>query len=93
MPRHTRPRAFQVDFQPPAPAVARSLRLSAAEPAATVTIRSEDPEQPGVVALTVAVLRPDLFRIVVESPGIPSPAVGPEGPPGGWTHALGGGEA
>ena len=26
-------------------------------------------------------------------PGIPSPAVGPEGPPGGWTHALGGGEA
>ena len=93
LPRHTRPRAFQVDFQPPAPAVARSLRLSAGEPAATVTIRSEDAGQPGVVALTVAVLRPDLFRIVVESPGIPSPAVGPEGPPGGWTHALGGGEA
>jgi len=92
-PRHTRPRAFQVDFQPPAPAVARSLRLSAAEPAATVTIRSEDAAQPGVVALTVAVLRPDLFRIVVDSPGIPSPAVGPEGPPGGWTHALEGGEA
>jgi DNA-binding GntR family transcriptional regulator len=93
MPRPTRPRAFQVDFQPPAPAVARSLRLSAAEPAATVTIRSEDAVQPGVVALTVAVLRPDLFRIVVESPGIPGPAVGPEGPPGGWTHALEGGEA
>ena len=58
-----------MDFQPPAPAVARSLRLSAADPAATVTIRSEDAKQPGVVALTVAVLRPDLFRIVVESPG------------------------
>jgi DNA-binding GntR family transcriptional regulator len=93
VPRPTRPRAFQVDFQPPAPAVARSLRLSAGESAATVTIRSEDAGQPGVVALTVAVLRPDLFRIVVESPGIPSPTVGPEGPPGGWTHALGGGEA
>ena len=93
VPRHTRPRAFQVDFQPPAPAVARSLQLSAGEPAATVTIRTEDAAQPGVVALTVAVLRPDLFRIVVESPGIPSPAVGPEGPPAGWTHAVDGGEA
>jgi DNA-binding GntR family transcriptional regulator len=92
-PRHTRPGAFQVDFQPPAPAVARSLRLAAGEPAATLTIRTEDVAQPGVVALTVAALRPDLFRIVVESPGIPSPAVGPEGPPGGWTHALGAGEA
>jgi DNA-binding GntR family transcriptional regulator len=91
-PRHTRARAFQVDFQPPAPAVARSLRLSAGQPAATVTVRFEGAAQPGVIALTVAVLRPDLFRIVVESPGIPTPTVGPEGPPGGWTHALGGGE-
>ena len=87
-PQHTRPRAFQVDFQPPAPAVARSLRLSAAEPAATVTMRFEDGAQPGATGLTVAVLRPELFRIVVESPGVPAPAVGPEGPPGGWTHAL-----
>jgi DNA-binding GntR family transcriptional regulator len=91
--RHTHPRAFQVDFQPPAPSVARSLRLSAGEPAATVTIQAEAVAQPGVVALTVAVLRPERFRIVVQSPGIPSPAVGPEGPPGGWTHALDGGEA
>lgn len=91
-PRQTRARAFQVDFQPPAPAVARSLRLSAGQPAATITIRFEDAAQPGVIALTVAVLRPDLFRIVVESPGIPTPTVGPEGSPGGWTHALGGGE-
>jgi DNA-binding GntR family transcriptional regulator len=92
-PRHTRARAFQVDFQPPAPAVARSLRLSAGQPAATVTIRFEDVAQPGVTALTVAVLRPDLFRIVVESPGIPTPTVGPEGLPGGWTPALGDGES
>ena len=92
MPRHTRPRAFQVDFQPPAPAVARSLRLAAGEPAVTVTVKLEDTAQPGVIALTVAVLRPDLFRIVVESPGIPGPAVGPDGPPGGWTRALEGWE-
>ena len=93
VPRHTRPRAFQVDFQPPAPAVARSLKLPAGAPAATVTTRTEDTTQPGVAALTVAVLRPDLFRIVVESPGIPSPAVGPEGPPAAWSHAQDDGKA
>ncbi len=92
-PRHTRPRAFQVDFQPPAPAVARSLRLSAGESAATVTLRFEDPARPGVIALAVAVLRPELFRIVVEAPGIPTPAVSPEGPPGSWTHTLEGGDS
>jgi hypothetical protein len=80
-PRDTRPRAFQVDFQPPAPAVARSLRLAAGDSAATVTIRFEDAEQPGVIAMTVAVLRPELFRIVVESEGVPAPAVSPESPP------------
>jgi DNA-binding GntR family transcriptional regulator len=87
-PRHSRPAAFQIDFQAPAPSVARSLRLSAGEPAATVTVRFEDITQPGVNALTVAVLRPELFRIVVESPGISTPTVGPEGPPGGWTRVL-----
>jgi DNA-binding GntR family transcriptional regulator len=92
-PRHTRPRAFQVDFQPPAPAVARILRLSAGESAATVTMRFEDAAQPAVIALTVAVLRPELFRIVVESPAIPAPAVSPEGPPGSWTHTLEGGDS
>jgi DNA-binding GntR family transcriptional regulator len=87
-PRRSRPRAFQVDFTAPAPSVARSLRLAAGEPAATITVRFEDPGHPGVTALTVAVLRPELFRIVVESPGIPTPTVGPDGPPGGWTYTL-----
>ncbi len=73
--------------------MARSLRLSAGESAATVTIRFEDCAQPGVIALTVAVLRPELFRIVVESPGIPTPAVSPEGPPGSWTRAVDGGDS
>jgi DNA-binding GntR family transcriptional regulator len=92
-PRDTRPRAFQVDFQPPGPAVARSLRLSAGESAATVTMRFEDYAQPGVIALTVAVLRPELFRIVVESPGIPTPAVSPEGQPGSWTCTVDSGDS
>lgn len=90
--RNSRPRAFQLDFQAPAPSVARSLRLLAGQPAATVTVRFEDDVHPGVLALTVAVLRPELFRIVVESPDIPAPTVGPDGPPGGWTQALPGWE-
>ncbi len=85
---HGRPYAFQVDMQPPAPSVARSLRLSAAEPAATITVRYEDPAHPGVIGLSVTVLRPDLFRLVIESPGLPRPEVGSAGLPGAWTHAL-----
>ena len=58
-----------------------------------MTIRFEDAEQPGVIAMTVAVLRPELFRIVVESPGVPGPAGSPEGAPGRWAHAVEGGDA
>jgi len=84
-----RARAFQVDFQPPAPSVARTLRLAAGEAATTVTVRFEDPAQRGVVVLAVAVMRPDMFRIVVESPGVPKPTVGPDGFPGAWTQDAG----
>ena len=93
--RACRPCAFQVELAPPAPSVARTLRLAPGEPAATVTVRfGSAPDAPdrahyAVIALTVAVLRPDRFRIVVESPGIPRPAVGPDGLPGAWTHAAG----
>jgi DNA-binding GntR family transcriptional regulator len=91
-PQYGRPCAFQVDFAPPAPSVARTLRLAPGDPAAAVTVRLEEVARRKVIALTVAVLRPDLFRIVVESPGIPAPAIGPEGPPGSWTHAAEGWE-
>ncbi len=45
------PHALHIEMQPPPPSVARSLRLSPGQPA----------------ALTAAVLRSDLFRIVVQS--------------------------
>jgi len=86
----SRPRAFQFDFQAPAPSVARTLRLSAGESAAILTVRFQDGIR--VQALTVAVLRPDLFRIVVASSDIPAPTAGPDGPPGGWTEAVPGWE-
>jgi DNA-binding GntR family transcriptional regulator len=82
------PRALFVELQPPPPAVARSLRLSSGQPAVIVTVRFDDPAQDRPAALTVAVLRPDMFRIVVESPAGPRRG-GTEGSfSGAWTHAL-----
>jgi DNA-binding GntR family transcriptional regulator len=82
------PRAVHVEMQPPPPSVARSLRLSAGEPAAIVTVRFDDPAEGRPVALTVAVFRPDMFRIVVDSGERPL-ADGDEGSlPGAWTHAA-----
>jgi DNA-binding GntR family transcriptional regulator len=82
------PRAVHVEMQPPPPSVARSLRLSAGEPAAMVTVRFDDPAEGRPVALTVAVFRPDMFRIVVDSGERPL-ADGEEGSfSGAWTHAV-----
>jgi DNA-binding GntR family transcriptional regulator len=77
------PRAVHVEMQPPPPSVARSLRLSAGQPAALVTVRFDDPDEGRPVALTIAVFRPDLFRIVVESGDLlPAGGTGAGGPAG-----------
>jgi DNA-binding GntR family transcriptional regulator len=82
------PRALHIEMQPPPPSVARNLRLTAGQPAALVTVRFDDPHEGRPVALTVAVLRPDLFRIVVES-GEQLLAEGRTGSfSGSWTHAA-----
>ena len=82
------PRAVHVEMQPPPPSVARSLRLSAGQPAALVTVRFDDPGTRRPVALTIAVLRPDLFRIVVDS-GDHALTEAKEGSfSGTWTHAV-----
>jgi UTRA domain/Bacterial regulatory proteins, gntR family len=82
-----RPAALHVEMQPPPPSVARSLRLSAGQPAAIVTVRFDDPAEAKPVALTVAVLRSDLFRIVIESGEVPLPDGG-DSFPGFWTRAV-----
>jgi DNA-binding GntR family transcriptional regulator len=63
------PRAIQLELSLPPPSVARSLRLSAGQPVASVTVRFDDPQTGAPVALSMAMLRPDLFRIVVQAPG------------------------
>ena len=90
--RSAEPRAVHVEMQPPPPSVARSLRLAAGQPAALVTVRFDDPDDGRPVALTIAVLRPDLFRIVVECGDQPAVAelADPAGSifSGAWTHAV-----
>jgi DNA-binding GntR family transcriptional regulator len=68
------PSALHIELQAPAPSVARSLRLSAGQPAMMVTIRFDDPSLGRPVALTTAVLRADMFRVVLQSPETPLPS-------------------
>jgi hypothetical protein len=67
------PVAMHLEMQPPPSSVARGLRLRAGQPAAMVTVRFDDQTARKPVALTVAALRPDLFRIVIDSPDSASP--------------------
>ena len=79
------PAGLYVELQPPAPSVARSLRLPAGQPAVNVTVRY-DSEEGCPVALATAVLRPDLFRVVIESPHAPPSASLLAGDDDGWTN-------
>jgi hypothetical protein len=62
-----RPGAVQIEMGLPPPAAARTLRLAAGEPVSTVTVSFLAPGSGAPAALTMAMLRPELFRIVVET--------------------------
>jgi UTRA domain-containing protein len=81
-------RSVLVEMQPPPPSIARSLRLSAGQPAAIVTVRFDEPAGGRPAALTVAVLRPDMFRIVVETTASPLPGDTAGSFSGAWTYAV-----
>jgi DNA-binding GntR family transcriptional regulator len=81
------PQALHVEMQPPPPAIARSLRLAAGQPATIVTVRFDDQEA-RPVALTVAVLRSDLFRVVIQSPQAPLGDGGSGSHCSAWTHVA-----
>lgn len=79
------PAALHIEVQPPGKAEARSLQLDAGTPAITVTVSFRDLSLGHPLALTTAVLRSDLFRIVVDTPGCtppltPDPAAPPADP-------------
>jgi DNA-binding GntR family transcriptional regulator len=69
----SKPAALHLEMRLPSRSIARSLRLSAGQPAAILTVRFDEPATDRPVALTVAVLRPELFRIVVQTEEVTLP--------------------
>jgi DNA-binding GntR family transcriptional regulator len=59
--------AVSVELIPPQPAVARSLRLSPGQPVITVTVRFDDPATGKPAGLTVVMLKPELFRVAIDT--------------------------
>ncbi|MBO0770590.1 MAG: UTRA domain-containing protein [Actinobacteria bacterium] len=88
-----RPRAIQMELAPPPPSVARSLRLGAGQSVASLTVRFEASKGAAPVALALAMLRPDLFRVVVEAPEAAFSATGAGGFESAWTGAAEGWES
>jgi DNA-binding GntR family transcriptional regulator len=83
-----RPAALHVEMQPPPPSVARSLRMSAGQSAAKVTVRFDDQATGRPAALTIAVLRPELFRIVVQTAEMPLPGGEAGSAAGAWARTT-----
>jgi DNA-binding GntR family transcriptional regulator len=59
--------AVSVEMGPPQPSIARSLRLSPGQPVIAVTIRFDDAATGEPAGLTVVMLKPELFRVSVDS--------------------------
>jgi DNA-binding GntR family transcriptional regulator len=59
--------AVSIELSPPQPAVARSLRLSPGQPVITVTVRFDDPATGSPAGLTVVMLKPELFRVAIDT--------------------------
>jgi DNA-binding GntR family transcriptional regulator len=67
-------KAVDLEMSPPQPSVARSLRLVPGQAAISVTIRFDDPATGDPVGLTIVILKPDQFRVVIQIDG---PLTGP----------------
>ncbi len=63
--------AVSVEMSPPQPSVARSLRLSPGQPVITVTVRFDDSATGEPAGLTVVMLRPELFRVAIDTTEAP----------------------
>jgi DNA-binding GntR family transcriptional regulator len=71
-------KAVDLEMSPPQPSVARSLRLVPGQAAISVTIRFDDPATGDPAGLTVVILKPDQFRVVIQMDG---PIAGPPAVP------------
>ena len=66
-----RPSGLFIEMQPPPPSVARILRLAPGQPVALVIVRFDEPGRNRPAVLTVAALRADVFRVLIQSPDAP----------------------
>ena len=64
---HTLPAAVSVEMSPPQPSIARSLRLSPGQLVMTVTVRFDDSVTGEPAGLTVVMLKPELFRVAIDT--------------------------
>jgi DNA-binding GntR family transcriptional regulator len=70
--------AVSVEMCPPQPAIARSLRLSPGQAVITVTARFDDAVTGEPTGLTVVILKPELFRVAIDTtePPVGAPLIG-----------------
>ncbi len=80
--------ALHIEMQAPPPSVARSLRLTSGQSAMLVTVRFDAPDTGRPAALTITVLRPEMFRVVLQTPLPPLPDGDAGNLSGSWTHAI-----
>jgi hypothetical protein len=80
------PAALHIELQAPPPSVARSLRLM-------ITVRFAESGTDRPVALTIAVLRPDMFRVIVQTPEPPLPVPAAGSSADSWARAAEGWES
>jgi DNA-binding GntR family transcriptional regulator len=64
--------AVSLEMSPPQPSIARSLRLSPGQLVITVTVRFDDTATGEPAGLTVVMLKPELFRIAIDTSGGPA---------------------
>ena len=64
--------AVSVEMSPPQPSIARSLRLSPGQPVIMVTVRFDDPATGEPAGLTVVMLKPELFRVAIDTSEAPA---------------------
>jgi DNA-binding GntR family transcriptional regulator len=67
-----KPASVSLEMCPPQPSAARSLRLTPGQPVTMVTIRFEDRELGTPAGLTVVLLRPELFRVAIDTASAPA---------------------
>lgn len=63
--------AVSVEMSPPQPSIARSLRLSPGQPVIVVTARFDDAATEAPAGLTVVMLKPELFRVAIDTTETP----------------------